>query len=214
MISFARSEFEQRFERARVLMTERNIDALLVTNVENVAYLCGSGFFDHSWAMQFMEPIAYASVIVVPKTGKPILIVHDVFEGVLRQAKAIDDVRVYYERGREEEQPYVEMTVQALKDLGCSKGSIGVELGAGFTTDPKLGMPLMNYLRIKERLPDAKFVDGSEILRILRMIKSNHEINCIRRACEATDKTFAACFEILLNTENSWPYLKPTQYIN
>ena len=178
-------------------MAERGIDVLLVTNVENVVYLCGSGMFDHSWAMNFMTPIAYPSVIIIPRNGNPILIVHDVFEGVLTQAHAIDDVRVYFERGRDEEQPYIEMVGQAITNLGYANGTIGVELGCGYTTDPKIGMPLNNLLRIEHTLPNADFVDASEILRILRMIKSNHEIDCIKRATEAVDKTFAHCFEVI-----------------
>ena len=178
-------------------MAERNIDALLVSNVENVTYLCGSGSFDHSWALQFMTPIAYPTVIILPRNGGPVLIVHDVFQGVLTQAGAIDDVRLYFERGREEEQPYVQMTNRALESLGYAKGNIGIELGCGYTTDPKIGMPLSNLLRIEHGLPDAKFVDGSEILRVLRMIKSSYEIECIKRATAAIDKTFTVCFEII-----------------
>lgn len=197
MSSFSGAEYERRFERVRSLMAERSIDALLVSNTQNVAYLAGTGSFDHSWAMHFMEPIAYASVVVVPKAGRPMLIVHDVFKDVLYQARSISDVRVYYERGPDEEQPYVGMAVQALKDLECSKGAIGIELGCGYMTDPKLGMPLANLLRIEQELPDAKFVDCSEILRIVRMTKSKVEIEHIRKATEAIDKTFDVCFETI-----------------
>lgn len=144
-----------------------------------------------------MEPIAYPTLVVVPRVGNPILIVHDVFEGVYHQSNSIDDVRLYFERGRGEEQPYVQMVIQALTGLGYANGKIGIELGCGYTTDPKIGMPLGNFLRIEHGLPDAKFVDASEILRILRMKKSGREIDCIKRASQAVDKTFAVCFEMI-----------------
>jgi len=178
-------------------MGSKNVDLLLVCNVTNVAYLTGSASFDHSWTMQFSEAIAYPSIVIVPKAGQPILIVHDVFEGVLGQANAIRDIRKYYEKGQEEEQPYVEMIVKAVKELGSSSGTLAVELGAGYTTDPKLGMPIRGYLAIKDKLTNAKFVDNSEILRNVRMVKSNEELACIKKASEAIDKTFQICFETI-----------------
>lgn len=147
--------------------------------------------------MQFSEAIAYPSIVIVPRVAQPILIVHDVFEGVLGQVNAIRDIRTYYEKGREEEQPYIEMIVKALTELGSSSSSVGIELGAGYTTDPKIGMPIRSYLAIKERLPNAKFVDGSEVLRNVRMVKSKEELACIRKASEAIDKTFQVCFETI-----------------
>jgi Xaa-Pro aminopeptidase len=56
-------------------------------------------------------------------------------------------------------------------------------------------MPLGNFLAIQEGLPRAEFTDGSEVLRRLRMIKSDAEIEMIRQATEAIDRTFEVCFE-------------------
>jgi Xaa-Pro aminopeptidase len=178
-------------------MTEQNLDALVVSNIENVAYLAGSCSFDHSWAMSFWHPIAYPSIVIITRTHGSLLVAHDVFIGVLQQSGAIENVRSYYEKGRDEVQDYVGLTVQAIKDLGVSKGRLGIELGSGYTTDPKIGMPLKNFLAIQKSLPEAKFIDGSDILRTLRMIKSEHEIEYIRKATEAVDKTFQICFETI-----------------
>ena len=197
MLDFPRSEYTRRFDRARTLMAEQNLDAIVVSNIENVAYLAGSCSFDNSWAMSFWHPIAYPSIAIITKMDGPVLIAHDVFMNVLQQAGAIETVRSYYEKGRDEVQDYVGLTVQTLKDLRVSKGRLGIELGSGYTTDPKIGMPLKSFLAIQKSLPDAKFVDGSEILRTLRMIKSKHEIEYIRKATEAVDKTFQICFEAI-----------------
>jgi len=137
----------------------------------------------------------YTSIAIIPKIGSPIAIVHGLLEGVVRQTDSVADLRVYYEEG--EEQPYVDMAVRALEDLNLAKRSIAIELGKGHPADPKMGMPLNDFLRIKEKLPEAKFVDGSSILRTMRMTKSDEEIACIRRSADIVTETFRDCFGMM-----------------
>jgi Xaa-Pro dipeptidase len=47
---------------------------------------------------------------------------------------------------------------------------------------------------LRSALPQAKFLDGSDLFRLIRMIKSNDEIQALRKACELNDSALSAMF--------------------
>jgi Xaa-Pro aminopeptidase len=193
---FDGAEFERRYERARTALEAAEFDALLATNFETVEYLGAGAGLDDAWYRQFSQSIAFPTLAVVHPDGDPILIVHNIFEDVVRQATdGACEVLVYYETGPDEVQPYVEMTLEALEAVGAVTGTIGVEIGAGTTTDLKLGVPLGAFREIRRRLPDAEFADGGDALRSLRMAKTDAELEHIRRATAAIDATFDRVFD-------------------
>lgn len=176
-------------------MAGTGIDAILATNLETVEYLGAGAGLDHAWYHHFSQSIAFPTLAVVPATTDPILIVHNIFEDVVRQA--IDgayEVRVYYESGPDSIQPYIPMVVDALADVGAASGTVGIERGSGTTTDLKLGVPLGAFQEIKEHLPAAEFADAGDVLREVRMAKTDAELDCILRATAAIDATFERIF--------------------
>ncbi|WEK51969.1 MAG: Xaa-Pro peptidase family protein [Candidatus Kaistia colombiensis] len=70
-----------------------------------------------------------------------------------------------------------------LRENGLARARIGVDLEF---------MPAADFLTLKQALPEIEWVDGSEVLRRLRMVKSPREIDCIRRACALSDSGFHA----------------------
>lgn len=177
-------------------MAGTGIDAILATNLETVEYLGAGAGLDHAWYHHFSQSIAFPTLAVVPATMDPILIVHNIFEDVVRQA--IDgacEVRVYYESGPDSVQPHIPMVVDALGDVGAASGTVGIERGSGTTTDLKLGVPLGAFQEIKERLPAAEFADAGDVLREVRMAKTDAELDCILRATAAIDATFERIFD-------------------
>lgn len=66
----------------------------------------------------------------------------------------------------------------ALQARGLSRGRIGVDLEF---------MPAIDFEHLKRALPATRFVDGSEVLRRLRAVKSPREIECLRRAAHAAE---------------------------
>lgn len=195
---FDQSEFERRYEQAQKALAATDTDALLVTNLETVEYFGAGAGLDNAWYRQFSQSIAFPTIAVVPAIGDPILIVHNIFKDVVRQA--VGDackIEVYYETGSEEEQPYIRLVAAALEAVGAAAGTVGIEIGSGTTTDLKLGVPLGAFRTIRRRLPDATFVDGGDMLRSLRMAKTDAELEHIRRATEAVDATFERVFDEL-----------------
>lgn len=194
-MTFGKSEFEDRYERVRAALRETGMDAVLVTNPETVEYLGAGAGLDLAWYRQFSRSIDFPTIAVVPKTGTPTLIVHNVFEDIVRQATdGACELRTYYERGSGG-RSYVPLTVDALEDICPTESTVGIEIGSGTTTDLKLGVPLGAVEAIQERLPKTEFLDAGDLLRSVRMAKTDAELDCIRRATAAIDATFEEMFE-------------------
>ncbi|MFC7173241.1 M24 family metallopeptidase [Haloplanus litoreus] len=195
-MTFDSSEFRKRYEKARAALSETEMDAVLITNPETVEYLGAGAGLDAAWYRQFSRSIAFPTIAVVPETGDPTLIVHNVFEAVVRQATdGACTLRTYYERGSDTVQSHAPLTVDAIRESCPAAPTIGLEVGSGTTTDLKLGVPLCALREIRGSLPNAEFLDAGDVLRSLRMTKTDAEIDCIRRATAAIDATFDRVFD-------------------
>ncbi len=58
-------------------------------------------------------------------------------------------------------------------------------------------LPLQHYARIGRLFPTMQFVDVSALIREVRMVKSPHEVACIRRAASIQDHMVAKLREVL-----------------
>jgi Xaa-Pro aminopeptidase len=85
----------------------------------------------------------------------------------------------------------IELVVDVFNELGLKAQRVGAELGY----EQRLGMPINDFLSLQRALGDVSFVDASELLWKLRMIKSEAEINAHRQACELTTLAFEACYK-------------------
>src|SRR5439155_10707885 len=69
-------------------------------------------------------------------------------------------------------------------------GKVGVELG----NEMRLGIPCFDFEELRRHFSGTDFVDASELLWGLRMVKENEEAGCIRRACRITAEAYARVF--------------------
>ncbi len=171
-------EYEKRWERARKLIADNGLAALLITESNNYTYFSG-GHGDFS----FSRP----TVMVLPKERDPVVMVHDLFDASQHRESWAEDIR-----------PFtsiigfpVELLKKVCSDLGIYAGRIGAELGR----EQRLGLPYNDFIKITKELPNAEFIDASDILWELRMMKSEAEIDCIRKACEISSAAFEKCFK-------------------
>jgi Xaa-Pro aminopeptidase len=169
-------------------MKVKDLAALLVTGEENVTYFTGSRS-SAPW-LSFTRP----RFAIVPVDGDPILVVHIANLGLVKSETIVRDVRTYE---ASEKVPLgnspVEMLSDLFKEMGLSKARVGTELGL----EQRLGFPCGDFLRLKLSLPDADFIDASDLLWGLRIVKSKEEIRYIRKACEITAKAREKCFETI-----------------
>lgn len=171
-IDFPVSEFAHRLERAQRAMAADNLDALFITTEAEFRYF--SGFRTLFW-----QSATRPWFLIVPATGKPIAVIPEIGAALMRSTW-IDDVRAWSAPDATDD------GVKLLTDA-CSGFS---EIGMSMSRASALRMPLNDFRRVQDALPNVGWHDCSRLLRDLRMIKSEAEINKIRAICAIAASAF------------------------
>lgn len=189
------------YNRASKLMKEANIDILLPNTKTNVAYL--AGYYSHFMNADFMlddgSGRQYISFLGLPREeSKKPFFTPNVGDGedLVDKDIWIKDLYFYgdyfdysylkkglkYDKAKEN---VMDCLVEAILERNLEESTIGVEM---------FRIPAGIFLELKKRIPKARFVDGTEVLWQLRMIKSSEEISRIERAAQITDKAMEKLF--------------------
>lgn len=177
---FTHEEYARRYERAAALMRAKGLAALFLTSDRNIYYLSGHQPFQPWYST------TRPTLLIAPTDGNPILISHEVWKGAAMRDTWISDVRGYMELGGVP----TKMLVSAFHERGLATARIGAELGL----EQRLGMPSADFRALQDALPAVEWVDASDILWQLRLIKSPAEIACMRKACAAAMHAFSTVF--------------------
>jgi Xaa-Pro aminopeptidase len=179
---FPKEEYDLRHKKARELMAEKGLDALLATNVINYTYLGGHRVL--GLAPWTTRPF----ILILPKNLDPMLIGQHGAKESMEKTSNIKKIKFWSSL------PFtIEIVKEALEELNLADGRIGCELGL----EERLGISYNDFISLQRDLPKAEFVDASELFLNLRVIKSQAEIKCIRRACEVTSKAYEKTFNSL-----------------
>jgi Xaa-Pro dipeptidase len=168
-------EYRSRISRAQELIGEENpqLDALFVAPGSSLYYFTGV----HWW------PSERLLGILIPPKGEPLVVCPAFEEGRFReQLRFPAEVRAW-----QEDQSPTKLAAAALADRGIRTGRIGVEEATMFT--------FFDHLRMAA--PGLEFVSADPVSVACRGVKSAHEIELMRLACEATCDVFAAVFASL-----------------
>jgi Xaa-Pro dipeptidase len=168
-------EFHGRLMHAQKLMSEiaPKFDALLFAPGTSLYYFTGI-----RWGVS--ERLLG---LIVPRTGAPVLVVPAFEEGRLREKLRFPiEVRVW----QEDESP-TKIAAGALAERGVRTGRLGVEETAAFT--------FFDHLRAAA--PGFECVSADVLTIARRGRKSEHELELMRLACEATCDVFRAVFASL-----------------
>jgi Xaa-Pro aminopeptidase len=192
-------------ERAFEVMQKHGVDAVIASSTENVYYL------SDYWCIGKNLGCGVDAYTLLPIKGQP-AVVAPLSEAdlVYDSGTWIGDLRFYGESGVDLGDPdepselterLLEMyknvepstdgitsILKALKDNNLTKGSLGLD-----TT----GLTPVQYEYLIGKLPDANIVDGSKILREIRMVKTKPELDFIIRATEITEKSMEDVLEIV-----------------
>lgn len=177
---FSLKEMHRRYDRARELMRDANFDALFVSQDENVQYFAGTS---PSMALNFSLTRPY--MVVIPIDADPVAITMG--RATLKAQGFIRDVRGYTELLSFP----LKTVTDALRDLKLDRSRVGFELGH----EHRMGIPVGSYLDLTRALPDMQPADAAGLLTRLRMIKSDEEVNSMRRAAEITAKARQRLFK-------------------
>jgi Xaa-Pro dipeptidase len=168
-------EFRARLMRAQQLMGDFSpkFEALFVAPGSSLYYFTGI----HWW------PSERLLALLLPRTGDPLFVCPAFEEGRLReQFRFPAEVRVW----QEDESP-TKLAAQALADRGIRSGRIGIDETTFFA--------FFDHLRAAT--PSFECVSADPVSIGCRAVKSPHELELMRLACEVTCDVFRAVFASL-----------------
>jgi Xaa-Pro dipeptidase len=172
-------ERRARVEKARRLMAEQRIDALMLCSGTSLVY-----FTNMRWS-----GAERLFAFVLPRTGEPFVVCPAFEEDRAREQIALGpfggpkaDVRTWHEH----ESPY-ERVAQGLRDRGVATGRLGVEETTKFVFSDG----------VAQAAPTVKLVSGTPVTAGCRATKDAHELALMRLASEVTWKAYKAAFESL-----------------
>lgn len=177
---FNADEFAERTRRCQQLMAEHGMSALLVCTEPEVRYL--TGFFTPFW-----QSPTRPWFTIVPATGKPIAVIPSI-GGPSMRATWLDDVRTW-----SSPQPLddgVSLLIATLREVG-GDGTVGLPMGP----ETHVRMPLKDLDLVREAV--GGFLDATDVITSLRIVKSEAEIAKHRHICGLVSSAFEALPSIL-----------------
>jgi Xaa-Pro aminopeptidase len=179
---FDPSEFQNRLARAQSLMAGAGLDAMVLTTETDVRYF--TGFLTRFW-----ESPTRPWFLVVPQSGMPVAVIPSIGAALMRKTW-ITDIRTWSAPDLMDDG--VTLLADTIRQVVGAGARIGVPDGHG----THLRMPLQDYQRVKDLLPQATFTSDHRIIETLRRIKSGAELAKIERACTIAGRAFDRVGEI------------------
>lgn len=168
-----------RVEKARRLMAQDRLDALILTPGTSLQYFTGIVWYGGERLF----------ACVVPRTGEPFFVVPYFEEGRAREQIALGpfageraDVRTW----QEEESPYA-LVAKGLADRGAATGTIGIDETAKFVFANGIASAAAR----------ARVVSGTPVTAGCRMVKSAHELALMQTANTATWNVYRAVYHAM-----------------
>jgi Xaa-Pro dipeptidase len=175
---FSPREYQERFERLQILMAAKSIDAIIVTNHQNVNYFGGIT------SILAGIPGGYGNVrpliIILPRGGDPTVLVQFTDYGNAAANSWIEDIRSWVS---------LPFDTSLLESVLREKGLENLRIGMEFSRELHLGMPYADFQQLKYNLPEAQFIDAADLIWQLRMTKSAGEIERIREAAQISARS-------------------------
>jgi Xaa-Pro dipeptidase len=167
-----------RLERARTLMSENSLDAILLMEGTSLRYFTGIRW----WGGERLF------ALVLPAKGTAFYVCPAFEEGRAHEqiAQSPDGTQADVRTWQEDESPY-ERVAQGLKERGISTGRLGIEETMRFVfTDG-----------IAKAAPRATLTSATPVTAGCRMIKSPNEIALMRLAAQVTLAVYEAVYQAL-----------------
>jgi Xaa-Pro dipeptidase len=190
-LTFAKSEFEARIERTRLKMAEAGLDSLFITSEHNFRYLTG-------YILQSPVQQARPRFFIVPLDGEPCAVVPRTNLIGMQRTSWVSDIRTWVAPNPTDEG--VTLVAEALRSFAGKYRRIGAELGP----ESRLGMPVLDFLRLRELIAPSDFVDAARLCSEVRMTKSPAEIERIRDICAIVSDGFEALPSQLEMGDSEW----------
>ena len=175
-IHFTKEEFAKRKSAVIKKLQEENLDGLLMFRQESMYWLTGYDTFGY----------VFFQCLIITTKGEIVLLTR---APDLRQAQntsIIKNIKIWIDK--DGANPINELK-RILSDLGLKNSKLGVEYEA-------YGLTGRNAIKLNEGLNNfVEIRDTSELISLLRLIKSPQEIQYVKKAAELADKALDAAWK-------------------
>ena len=167
MLSVSDAEYKRRIERLRKILTKRRLDALYLTNGTSMFYLTGYSFISTERPAALIVPVDGNITFLGPRLEK---------DHVPLETRMVQEVKTYFDYPGEKHP--IEHFANFLRDMGLGNRRVGIDNRLGVA-----GMWGYQGPPVSKKLPEAKFVDASNLVPQMRVVKSAEEIELMRESC-------------------------------
>ncbi|WP_036860215.1 ectoine hydrolase [Porticoccus hydrocarbonoclasticus] len=164
-MTFPFEEYARRLRELRERIAERHMDAVVISDPENIMYLTDYQTTGYS----------FFQALVVPLEDEPFMITRKLEESNITARTWVEITRPYPDTG-----DAIQMLVDALREFGLDKKRIGYERNSYF-------FPAYHQDCIHNTLTDGKLLDCFGIVEEGRVCKSPVEIAVMQNATRATE---------------------------
>ncbi|RVC75382.1 aminopeptidase P family protein [Mesorhizobium sp. M2A.F.Ca.ET.046.02.1.1] len=180
--AFPRSEYLRRISLVKSEMLQRDIDALVVSDMHNITYLTGytalSGYVPQGLVLSMRDE---EPTFILRRCDAPAAL-HQCFmerDRIIAYPEALigNPVRDAYD-------PVIDF----IEEAGLAKGGIGIEL---------YSLPAQSAEKFRTRLSDARIVDCTKAVTWIRLIKSDLELEVMRQAAAISDAAILRAAEVI-----------------
>lgn len=164
---FPLNEYQRRLTQLRQRMQQRHLDAVVISDTENLCYLTGHQTTGYS----------FFQALVVPLDDKPVSVTRRMETSNIESRTWVEDARFYADTG-----DALQLLYGVLDDLNLTAKRIGFERNSYF-------FPAYQQDRLRHHLvaDDGDLLDCFGIVEDGRVIKSACEIELMKRSAIATE---------------------------
>ena len=177
MTDFPRAEYEARLEAANRAMQANSLDAILLASEAEVRYFTG-------FRTQFWQSPTRPWFVILRRDQTPLAIIPEIGAELMARSDIAEIEAWPAPRPHDD-------GLSLLTDRLANCQRLGVLMGHETT----FRMPLRDVFELHAALP-AEWIDATDIIRDLRMVKSKREIAYIRQICGIANQGFARVPEI------------------
>ena len=174
--SFSKAEFEHRTMAAQELMAQLGLGALLLTTEPEVRYFTG---FDTVFWLSPTRPW----FVIIPAKGAPVAVIPEIGKPSMSQTW-LTDIRTWL--APQPDDDGISLLADALREILEPGGLLGIPMGP----ETHIRMPAADFAILRAHLNHCEIADGTDVVRSLRMVKSEAEITKIARICSIASSAF------------------------
>ncbi len=164
-LAFPLEEYERRLTELRGRMRERLLDAVIISDPENMAYLTGHQTTGYS----------FFQALLVPMDHEPVSITRQMEASNIEHRTWVEDARFYSDTG-----DAIQMLYSTIQSLGLIGKNVGYERNSYF-------FPAYQQDRLHTMFTNGNLTDCFGIVEEGRICKSAAEIEVMKLAAQATE---------------------------